>query len=370
MPSCRIPEELVRAYENAASSEALPFNATFKNCLQSTMPMDECLKRDDAPKVKPDCQGIACNTPAPPAVPDEIVLEDYDTEHFNEVVVSKENTLVDVSSVPPSECPVLRDQGEDRHFVDWWRNHALAFAGEAGQCSSIPWTEKYIQSKSEYHNALSCAEKKRLSDPIYQDEEDFNAFSFLHIRCKGTIDDVDVDAPFRKLYDFANQLDSLIDKVGRYSALIPDDPQSMALANALQFFNKIKQDACGTRDLETCVAYHRTWNDQQRLISILSERLNVSDWGGSPASILEAATKLDNVIIDMAICDALQDAWFSEAAGYDRPTYCDSHGLRKYRQAGSGTIGHSLERSSNGAIYEFESYGSRNEFVMEKFLEK
>jgi hypothetical protein len=105
-------------------------------------------------------------------------------------------------------------------------------------------------------------------------------------------------------------------------------------------------------------------------ISILSERLNVSGWGGSPALILEAATKLDNVIIDMAICDALQDAWFSEAAGYDRPTYCDSHGLRKYRQAGSGTIGRSLERSSNGAIYEFESYGSRNEFVMEKFLEK
>ena len=79
-PACRVSEELVRAYESSGSPDEpmLPFDVTFKKCLNTTTSMAQCLKRDDEPKSKATCNSLACSVPAPPALPDEMLLEDYD----------------------------------------------------------------------------------------------------------------------------------------------------------------------------------------------------------------------------------------------------------------------------------------------------
>lgn len=370
-PACHIPEELIQAYETLPSATSeLPFDATFRTCLDSKSSMAECLAKDDAPPARPTCEGIACNTPTPPALSDEIVLEDYDQKRFSTVVATKENTLVDVISIEPRKCPELRDESEDQYFIDWWINHANAFANEPAQCSSMAWRMKYAQSRKELHDSLSCAATKNIRGPQYTDDGADILDLLLSTKCSGTFD-VASDRLITQMYKFGSQLELLIDQLQRYSTLM-EDSESQALIGALKMFEKIKRDACGTRDIESCVDEYKVWHDYQRLISKIADDLNLSNLGSGQAAIIDALTKLDNVIIDMAICDALQDAGFSEHSGYDRATYCDAHGLEKYRLIGSTSVGHSIERTNDrtGVVYQFESDGTGKQFGIKKFLDK
>ena len=136
---------------------------------------------------------------------------------------------------------------------------------------------------------------------------------------------------------------------------------------------KIKKDVCGNVDIEACAGEYQVWQDYQRLVSKIADALGVTNIGGDPAKMIESASNLNNIIIDMVICDALQDEQFRNRAAIDRATYCDSHGLREYREIASEPIAHSIERQDDKVdprvSYSFKD-GAYKEFLIKKFLDK
>jgi hypothetical protein len=67
-------------------------------------------------------------------------------------------------------------------------------------------------------------------------------------------------------------------------------------------------------------------------------------------------SNLNNTLIDMAICDLLQDEEFAKRTGYSREQFCDSHKLQAYRAFGSSDLGRSLERADEDVAGKRYSY--------------
>ena len=90
------------------------------------------------------------------------------------------------------------------------------------------------------------------------------------------------------------------------------------------------------------------------------------------ADLIAAYAKLDNVVVDMAICDALQDEDFSRRVGYERAAYCDSRNLSDYKLLGTEQLWRSFERGDDsndpGVKYHFESNGRNKTFAVKRFL--
>jgi hypothetical protein len=152
------------------------------------------------------------------------------------------------------------------------------------------------------------------------------------------------------------------------------DADTVPLIKAFQLFATMKQNLCGTRNFDACIDEYGVWQDYQRLFKTIANDLGLSPSDEDQGSLINTLTKLDNRIIDMAICDALQDEELSRRTGYDHATYCDGHGLAEYRVIGSEPVGHSMQRGNDerdpGLGYVFESNGVDKLFEIRKFLDK
>jgi hypothetical protein len=333
--------------------------------------MKQCLAKDDRPSPARTCDGLACSTPFPPPLPDEIALEDYDTKYFYPEAATKQDSLIEIASVQPSVCPELRDREESQHFIDWWRTYAYQIVTEPAKCSSTTWKTAFAERQKELHDALACAAKKQIHDPRY-DESGPDLFSWLEVKCTGKLNVADV--VWRKeVFSFLSNIDSLIDQLRRYSSVMGDS-ESKALVTALQTFDAIKHDACGAKDVQTCINEYGVWRDYPRLLNLIRDDLHLSLVDPNQKSIIDAFTNLDNVIVDMAICDALQDASLSRLTGYDRATYCVSHGLQEYMAVASTSVGHTVERvgtgPDQGLAYEFETDATGHAIIIKEFPDK
>lgn len=373
-PACDVSEDLVQSYlKSTSTSEAWPFVTTFKNCLKTPGSMMQCLAKDDAPAPRPSCVGIACSMPTPPALPGEAVLEIYDGKFFYDVVATKEKKLVSVESIEPSQCPSLHDKEENGHFVEWWIGHAREFAREPVQCLSSAWLTKYDQRKGELRDALLCAKNRDIKYVLPQDDGPEMMDLQSATRCSGNFDieKFRIANPMARLFF---ELDPLIDMLNRYSDLIGAS-ESKSLVRAFQTLVGIREQVCGTHDLQGCTDDYTAWQNYQRLIDrfIKEHGLSNIDRDSGAAAFVNALTKLDNVLVDMAVCDALQDEELSKRSGIDRATYCDEHGLAEYRLAGSGPVGHPIERGGDerdpGFSYRFESTGPDKRYEILKFLD-
>ena len=334
--------------------------------------MAECLAKDDAPRPRPTCEGLACSIPGPPAIPDEMLLEDYDKKFFSTLVATKQNRLVDVTSIKPSECPDLRDREESKHFVDWWIDQANKIIEEPAKCSSSTWRAKYARSREELHDALSCASKRNIHGSRYEEPTPDLTNVMYSAKCIGTFD-LDKAAIIKQMSGFFNQIDLVIGRLRQYSSILGES-ESQSLIGAFKMFAAMKQDVCGTRDVTACMDEYGVWRDYQRLLGKIVEGLGLSNLGDGEGALIEALTKRNNIIIDMAICDALQDEDFSRRTGYDRIAYCDSQGLAAYRRIGSEPVGYSMQRGNDerdpGVSYLFESNGADRKFEIQRFLDK
>lgn len=373
-PACHVSEDLVLAYEKTPSMDEplLPFDVTFKKCLEATTSMAQCLAKGDVPRSRPICEGLTCSTPAPPAIPDEILLEDYDEQFFSTLLATKQNRLVDVRSIKPSECPDLRDREENKHFVDWWIYHAKKIVEEPAECSSPAWRAKYTRSQEELNDALACASKRNIEDTRYEGLGSNLIDMIYAAKCNGKFD-LDKVVILEQMSGLFDQIDSIVTRLNRYSIIIGDS-EGQPLIRAFQGFVAMKQSVCGTRDVRACIDEYGVWQDYHRLVSKITESLGLSNLGEGEGALIDAFSKLDNIIIDMAICDALQDEEFSKRTGYDRKAYCDSHGLTKYRLIGSEPVRYSMQRGNDerdpGVSYLFESNGTYKQFEIQRFLDK
>ena len=220
-PACHVSEELIAVYKPLPSSPyEIPFDATFKRCLDFKMPMKQCLASDDKPPSVRICDSLACSTSSPPALPDEVALEDYDAKYFYPLVATAQGSLIEVGSLQPSLCPKLRDREENQHFIDWWRTYAYQIVTEPAKCSSEAWKTAFADRQKELHDVLACAARERFNEPQYDDSSPY-LFSWLKMKCAGKINIANI-AWNEQVLSFLSKIDIMIDQLQRYSNLIGD----------------------------------------------------------------------------------------------------------------------------------------------------
>lgn len=370
-PSCHVSEELLASYRSASSDEtpSLPFTSTFERCLKSEGSMAKCLAQNDRP-YHPGCDRVECNS-AKGQVSDETLFENYDEIFFDDLVVTELGRTVPASSVKPSECPNFRDKEETQHFVDWWIGHAREIVKEPAECSSKTWRSKLDKSTQELHDAQSCAANKQIVGEAYEAGADISG-AISWAKCGEPIDIEQLKARSQEeIFKWLDHIGTLNDRLIKYSVAVGNS-ETQSLVEALRSFQKIKAGACGTSDLKSCIEDYQLWNDIPRLIGKVGEALGITDTA-DPKAIVVALVDFNNTIINIAICDALQDSGFSELTGYDRTNFCDTHGLAQYRMIGAGAVVHSVYRQGDvgsNVDYLFQSNGADKTFHIEKFLDR
>ena len=347
MPECHPSDATVRSYQVLIPGrEPIPFLNTFQDCLMAHGSMRECLAKSDAAGHPLDCSGLACGTPTSLDGTDELLLEMADRV-FDAFVADKDGKLVALEFAEPSDCPELRDSEEERHFVDWWTTHAKEITTKPAECTPT-WQAQYAHSREYLRGTLACARKWQLKSN-YQEEGPDLADVLYAFKCDHSIDRLSMPDYIKQFAHLFEQLDLIIDDLQRYSALIDEvsgDSKSRSLVKAFRMFKDIKMNACGERDIESCAENYRVWKDYDRLKNALLSGLGLSNLNDADEpGLIAAFAKLDNVVVDMAICDALQDEDFSRRAGYERAAYCDSRNLSDYRLLGTEQIWRSFDRA-------------------------
>jgi hypothetical protein len=376
MPECHPSDATVRSYQALIPGrEPIPFLNTFQECLMAHGSMKECLAKSDAAGHPLDCSGLECSTPTSPDGTDELLLEMHDRV-FDAFLASKDGKLVALEATNPGDCPVLRDGEEERHFVDWWTTHAKEITTKPAECTPT-WQARYAQSREYLRGAFACARKWQLKGD-YEEEGPDLADVLYAFKCDHSIDRLSMVDYIKQIAHFFEQLDLIIDDLQRYSALIDEvsgGSKSRPLVKAFLMFKDIKMNACGERDIEACAANYRVWKDYDRLTNAVLSGIGLSNLkDADEAGLIAAFAKLDNVVVDMAICDALQDEDFSRRAGYERAAYCDSRNLSDYRLLGTEQIWRSFERKDDpnepGVEYILESNGKDKTFEVRRFLDR
>jgi hypothetical protein len=369
-PACHVADNLVKAYQRPSKSEPPPFYATFKRCVETAKSIKQCLAEDAAPEPKLPCDDPSCNSNWHD-IPNEAVFQVLD-EKFSTMVATQDNALVDITTIKPSECPKLRDSGEEDYFVRWWINHANGLASEPMQCSSQEWQHRYTISREELRTARACALQRQVRS-VQQIEGIPETLELLYgMKCNGTVD-ADRTAFLERIFSFYDQLGLLILKLQGYSTLI-NDRRIDRLVSAFKMFAEVKQKVCETRNAKACSEEYTVWQDYQGLMNNILGGFGIFNVTDAP-QIIRALTGLNNVIVDMGVCDLLQDEEIKRSTGIDRDAYCDDHGLRQYRLIGSRTVAHSIERADGAADgsmnYWYESDGSHNgDLGIKLFLKK
>jgi hypothetical protein len=351
-PACDVPDTLLRNYQSVRERrEPLPYMATFRNCLATAGSIKECLAKDDAPIDEKNCAADSCL-----AKPPEVTLFELYDSKFAEIVANDNNTLVETRTIRPDKCPRLRDSEEDSAFILWWLHHANMILSKPVMCSSPAWQADLSRSLDEEKKTLSCASERgvqNVQDPLGVP----SALSLVApMRC-GTTMEINPAIIFKTWYFFSDQSEQLSITLRKHRAYI-GSRKADAIISALEMFSKIKSAICGTLDKKSCLDQYLLWQDYWRVPNQLTAIVDPSFLNGTIRENIDKLTQLDNVLLEMGICDLLQDEIVREKSGYNRETYCDEHGLNIYRLTRSTGLGQSIERtdtSSGDRYYSYES---------------
>ncbi len=373
MPACPISSDLLdSSHKQDSTVSRIPFASTFAKCLEANgNSMKECLAKKDA-ELDSDCNDSQCAPSASNDISDEIRLDAYDDKFFEPIVVTKQGAFSEIESIDPIQCPELRDRAEEVHFVDWWITRARALTIKPAECTPT-WREEYARQRGRLRSALACGRAKRIQPSSFYEENPELMDILFELKCNGNVS-ADTSQMAKYMSSFFEQLDFVIADLHRHSAFL-GGPESESLVAAFQIFKDLGRNVCGDQEPSACLASYRVWQDYDRIANSLKESLGVSNLkGGDKAAFLDALAQLNNKIVNMAICDLLQDQDFSRETKYDRVKYCDSHDLRGYRLIASHPVMNSMERGGNpddpSLFYQYESGTDGRSWEVDKFLDK
>lgn len=342
-PSCHVPSDTIQEVTSGAAS--FPWLETFRKCVDTATSIAECLNRDDVASNEQCGDGKCSNSSGRPAS-QERLFNIYD-HLFSKVVATKDNKLVDIASIQPSECPELRDPRESTHFVNEWRALASKVITEPFKCTSPEWRQQYTESRHTYASALSCALKRGVANGATLEDADALFETIVQLRCDGMVDVHRTKIP-DDVYETAANLEQEILKLRRYSEIVGQSRIDGAVS-ALQLFVKIRDDVCGKRDLRLCAEEFGRPENLQAFLDRISRMLGLSSLAGSnEAETFDGFAKIDNLLINIGLCDLLQDEETARKTNHKREEFCDAHGLRRYRLIGSVPVGRSTERFVDG----------------------
>jgi hypothetical protein len=371
-PTCYVPPQMMEAFQTLARDEdgITPSNATFKKCLDTASSIQKCLEGDDSAQPNKICRDpFLCDAAPRTYAFQEPLFTSYDGK-YDDFVATKVGNTVAIRTLDPMSCPELRDVGEERQFILWWLTRANAITLEPAQCSSADWKRKIAESKTLIERTLSCANKFQLSDALKLHDVSSSSIDLLTtFRCGDPkIEAINVSSAFKGMIEFVDDLDAITDKIGGYEALVGDQA-FVPLRDTLKLVNRLKMESCGLGSFRQCIDEHRVKGTLVQLIGQLVQP-NASEFfaGDDVRKIVDRFVKLDNVAIDMVICDLLQDRDFARRASYTRDEFCDDHGLNRYRLIGSPELGKSLYRSEGNDDASRRTYSYRLNKTAKEFM--
>jgi hypothetical protein len=353
-PACHVPEGLLERYQTPPTADPFPFFSTFRTCIENATEIATCLQQDDAPRPETKCDP-SCSIPTGQTDFSEELFQLYD-EKFLAVASTAGNQLVGIKTIKPEECPTLRDTQEQRQFIYWWRVQSTAILTEPFMCSSPQWLSKLAESHAMAKSVISCAKHLNIQDEAILGTNDTLDY-WYEFRCHQSADLKKLANDLDEASAILDNLPLLIAKMKSYSELI-GRRRLDAMVRAFEMFVGIKQAACGSSSAKFCIKTYASSGALQELANRVRLILGAPLFEGTEMQIIQNLAKLDNMVIDMGICDLLQDEDLRKRTGYSREAYCDDHGLEAYRVIGSNSLGHLIERASEGGIsYSYQSNG-------------
>jgi hypothetical protein len=345
-----MPNDRLDTFQNLIDDEAemSAGMVTFRKCLETSSSVAKCLEQDDL--VQPS---KGATTPRS-SLQGEQLLAAYD-ERFEDFIATNHGKTVKIQTINPTDCPRLRDEIEEQHFVDWWIDRANEITTAPALCSSADWKRKVADKKALIESAVSCGNKLGLRDIPKLADATFTIETLSRFRCNQSANAAaDIDRTSKSIADFMDSLESTISKLKTLQTLVGDQPLD-SIIDAFEMVRKSRIAACGTARFRQCIEEYRAKGSLLETISKFSPINDLSIFS-MDKEMVRRLSNLNNTLIDMAICDLLQDEEFAKRTSYSREQFCDSHKLQAYRAFGSSDLGRSLERADEDVAGKRYSY--------------
>jgi len=342
-PACHMSNDMLETFQSLVGDNAdTPAVVTFRHCLETSGSVAKCLGQDDTVQPSKGCQSLLCGTMPRSYALQEPLLASYD-EKFEDVVATNDGKTVAIRTLSPTNCPKLRDVFEESQFLNWWLTQANSITKAPASCSSADWNRKIADSKALIKSAISCGNKLGLGYVPKLGDATRSIESFYDFRCNPRVSADLLSNGVEGVVQLGDGLEPTIGKLETYAELLGHQPLD-AIIDAFEMMRKSKFAACGAWSTRQCFEEYQAKGDFSELAIRLSSIIDWNIFSEDQRDMVRSLTNLDNTIIDMAICDLLQDGEFARRTGFNRDEYCDSHELQAYRLFGSSDLGHSLGR--------------------------
>jgi hypothetical protein len=367
-PGCHVPDDLIKEAERARSNEpGFPVFDTFRRCIDATIPMTDCLAGDDSPSERKPCNGDMCPATPRERPPWETLFQTYDLK-FAEVVATTDNKLVEVRTVNPSKCPQLRDREEETQFIARWRWDSRRILGEPYKCTSPEWRRNLIESQRNFENALLCQKSKGIAvESLMTAEEvksDFENSYLLRCDIKSYASNFSIS---ESAYKDLDNLEASIAKLRTFTRAIGGRRIQQAV-DGLDLLVRVKSAVCGNRSTKVCLEEYSNSGGYQQAFKRAREALNMSFVSENPApvAIFNTASEMNNIIVNMALCDLLKDDHIQSLVGHNRDEFCDGRGLKRYRliqsKGSTRTVHRPADELGEGLTYIYEENPNGRDF--------
>jgi hypothetical protein len=150
--------------------------------------------------------------------------------------------------------------------------------------------------------------------------------------------------------------------------------QIQSAIDALELFVRIKATICGSRNTKACIEEYGSSGQLGQALKKVFGNLNWSFLNGGPTDIFNGLAEINNLILNVGLCDLLQDDKIQRRVGHNRDEFCDARGLKRYRLVASKELTRVFKRPvddlGEGTTFSFEDGPDGREFMLKVPLMK
>jgi len=275
------------------------------------------------------CKSAFCGVSTATRAPSEHVLRFYESK-FDDFVLSDDRKLLNVNSYPPGDCPQLRDEVELKHFLSKRTERARSWLRAPLQCDSVDLLHKFFTNLALYKSVASCQRQRGLTAAQSdRDADDEFIFDFTW-RCAHGFD----EAPRAAIWAFdrlnaMRQSAPAVAQVVRSMSPWIGDARADGIIGAINTLMNAQVDAsCYQYGVAQCKAIGDTSNLLGAVSGIFLDLNALAEPGAK--GIYNSLSGKNNLIADIALCDALAFPEFAAAVGVSRESFCVSRGLGRH----------------------------------------
>ena len=161
-----------------------------------------------------------------------------------------------------------------------------------------------------------------------------------------------------------DKFDGYIAKLTAYTPVV-GGRRIQEVIDGLELLMRVKAAVCEGSTIKPCIEAYSNSDGRQQLLKKLVEALNWPFVNEKPMAVdlFNVASGMNNIILNIALCDLLKDDNFQTRVGRNREEFCDGRGLKRYRLIQSKGSRRIVHRPADGLgegvtyVYEEDSSG-------------